>query len=108
MLGLPREVSQLFQDWLTANVPNRQNRILGHIKTMHNGPLYSADWSRRMRGEGPYAELIEKCFQFCITWLDLLERVPKLRTDIFSQPQLVGKQLSFFNLPNYNLSREIC
>lgn len=42
-LRLPREVSNLFQDWLAAHQPNKLARVLGHLRSMHGGALYRSD-----------------------------------------------------------------
>ena len=95
-LRLPREVSDLFQDWLATHQPNKSSRVLGHLRTMHNGALYRSDWGRRMRGEGPYAALIEQRFQSAIRRLGLLEKVPKLTCDLFQAPMTQSAQMELF------------
>ena len=95
-LRLPREVSNLFQDWLATHQPNKSARVLGHLRSMHGGALYRSDWGRRMRGEGPYAALIEQRFQVAIRRLGLLEKVPKLTCDLFKAPVAAGAQMELF------------
>ena len=58
MLRLPLEVAPLWQEWLKSHYPDRAGRIMGHLRDMHGGEVYSAKWFTRMRGEGPYADLI--------------------------------------------------
>ena len=48
----------IFTDWVTKNFPDRANKVLNQIKTMHGGKLNDSDFGRRMRGEGKFAELI--------------------------------------------------
>ena len=96
ILRLPREVSELFQDFLTAHYPNKFSRVLGHLRAMHGGALYCSDWGRRMRGEGPYAELIEQRFQKTLRRLGLREKMPKLTCDLFQAPAALGAQMELF------------
>ena len=96
ILRLPREVSELFQDFLAAHHPNKSSRVLGHLRAMHDGELYRADWGRRMRGEGPYAALIEQRFQNAIRRLGLREKVPKLTCDLFQAPMAQSAQMELF------------
>ena len=96
ILRLPREVSELFQDFLAAHHPNKSSRVLGHLRAMHDGELYRADWGRRMRGEGPYAALIEQRFQSAIRRLGLREKVPKLTCDLFQAPMAQSAQMELF------------
>jgi DNA repair photolyase len=59
MLRLPRDVADLFVDCLHRYFPHRAERVLGHIRDMHDGRLYDPQFGKRMRGSGPYAELVE-------------------------------------------------
>lgn len=96
MLRLPREVAPLFQDWLAEHFPDRSARILARLREMHGGELYSAQWQRRMRGEGPYAELLAQRFQMTVKRLGLNTGDIPLRTDLFHVPPRAGDQLSLF------------
>ena len=96
VLRLPREVSELFQDWLATHHPNKSGRVLGHVRAMHNGALYRSDWGKRMRGEGPYAELIEQRFQIARRRLGLHEKLPSLTCDLFKRPEPSSCQMELF------------
>ncbi len=96
MLRLPREVADLFQDWLVEHYPDRANRVLGHLRDMHDGKLYVSDWGRRMRGEGPYAEMLDMRFRVALKRLGLNKHLPDLRTDLFRVPPKTGDQLDLF------------
>jgi DNA repair photolyase len=52
----------LFEDWVRKNFPDRANKVLNQVKTMHGGNLNDSTWGRRMRGEGKFAELIRNQF----------------------------------------------
>ncbi|WP_425101278.1 PA0069 family radical SAM protein [Tropicibacter sp. S64] len=96
MLRLPREVAGLWQDWLAEHYPDRAKRIMGHLRDMHGGEVYSAKWFTRMRGEGPYADLVGQRFRRAARALGLDARQPPLRCDLFRVPPRVGDQLSLF------------
>lgn len=96
MLRLPREVADLFQDWMQEHYPDRANRVFGHLRDMHDGKLYVSDWGRRMRGEGPYAEMLEMRFRVALKRLGLAKSLPALRTDQFRVPPKAGDQLDLF------------
>ena len=78
MLRLPREVSSLFEEFLTQHEPSRKNRVLGHLRDMHDGKLYSADWHKRMQGTGPYAALLNTRFHVAVKKLGLATKVARL------------------------------
>jgi len=96
MLRLPLEVSPLFQEWLEAHYPLRAAKIMARVREMHGGKEYSAQWGRRMRGEGHYADMIAKRFQAAARRAGLDRPQPKLRCDLFRPPSEVGDQLSLF------------
>jgi len=96
MLRLPREVAPLFRDWLEAHFPDRAARVMGHVRAMHGGQDYSAQWGRRMRGEGAYAEMIAARFRRAAARLGLDARLPPLDCGQFRVPPRPGDQLSLF------------
>lgn len=96
MLRLPREVADLWQSWLQEHYPDRANRIMGHIRDMHGGEVYSAKWFHRMKGEGVYADLVGQRFRRAIKALGLDVAHPPLRCDLFRVPPRKGDQLSLF------------
>jgi DNA repair photolyase len=96
MLRLPREVSPLFQEWLQSHAPGRAARVMGRVREMHGGKEYDANWGQRMRGTGPYAEMVAARFRNAIRRLGLDARQPELRCDLFRPPEKVGDQLDLF------------
>lgn len=96
MLRLPLEVSPLFQEWLEAHYPLRAARVMSLVREMHNGKDYSAQWGRRMRGEGHYADMIAKRFKAATRRFGLDRTQPKLRCDLFAPPPQSGDQLPLF------------
>lgn len=86
MLRLPLEVAPLFEEWLEAQFPDRAARVMSHVRAMHGGASYRSDWHRRMRGEGPYADVIAKRFALAARKLGLDAAQPKLRCDLFVPP----------------------
>ncbi|QIZ82420.1 PA0069 family radical SAM protein [Thalassovita gelatinovora] len=96
MLRLPREVSPLFQHWLTEHYPDRAGRVMARLREMHGGKEYDARWGRRMRGEGVYAEMIARRFELAAKRHGLDRPQPKLRCDLFRAPVRVGDQLDLF------------
>jgi DNA repair photolyase len=96
MLRLPREVSPLVQDWLAQHFPDRAGRIMSRLREMHGGREYDASWHRRMRGEGPYAEMVAQRFNVAVKRLGLKSRGSPMRCDLFQPPQKETAQMSLF------------
>ena len=96
MLRLPREVSELWQQWLAEHEPGRAAKVMARVREMHGGRDYDPRWGQRMRGEGEYARMIGHRFKTACRRLGLQEKTAELRCDLFSSPAQVGDQLSFF------------
>ncbi len=96
MLRLPFEVAGLFRDWLAEHYPERADRVMARVREMHGGKDYSADWGKRMRGEGHYARLVAARFDVAVKRLGLATGLPELRTDLFAVPPKPGDQLELF------------
>ncbi|GLQ26781.1 PA0069 family radical SAM protein [Sulfitobacter pacificus] len=94
MLRLPQEVSPLVQEWLAQHYPDRAERIMTRLREMHGGKEYDATWHRRMRGEGPYAEMVAQRFNVAVKRLGLKSNAPPMRCDLFCAPVLPGTQMS--------------
>jgi len=95
-LRLPREIATLFREWLEEHYPDRAARILGHIRTMHGGKDYDAQWGKRMTGSGPYAQLMAARFKTAIARLGLTKGRMGQRADLFRPPPRVGDQFDLF------------
>ena len=96
MLRLPREVAPLFREWLEAHFPDRAARVMGRVRDLHGGQDYDPEWGKRLRGEGPFAELMSHRFKIAVKRLGLAEDLPPLREDLFALPARSGDQLSLF------------
>lgn len=96
MLRLPLEVAPLFREWLQAHCPDRAARVMGLVRQMQGGRDYDPQWGRRMRGQGPYAQMIAHRFALAARRLGLDARQPALRCDLFDPPARPGDQLSLF------------
>jgi len=96
MLRLPREVAPLFREWLAQHVPDRAARVMGRVRELHGGRDYDPEWGKRMRGEGPFAQLAAQRFARACRALGLATGLPELRCDLFAPPPRAGDQLSLF------------
>jgi DNA repair photolyase len=62
VLRLPWEVNPLFQQWLEAHFPERAARVMNRVRDLRGGKDYDSDFSKRMHGEGVWADLIRQRF----------------------------------------------
>ena len=90
MIRLPLEVAPLFRAWLDAHYPLRAEHVMSVLRQLRGGREYDARFGERMRGTGPFAELIEKRFALVCRRLDLnRDRMP-LDTSRFRPPKASG------------------
>jgi DNA repair photolyase len=78
IIRLPLTVAPVFVAWLENHFPERQEKVLGRIRSMRNGKLNNTDFGSRMRGEGPFAQQIDHMFQVSCRRADL----NRTRTDL--------------------------
>jgi DNA repair photolyase len=96
LLRLPLEISTLFREWLAAEFPDRADRVMHLMQSMHGGRDYTSEFGMRQRGSGPYAEQIGARFRLAVKRLGLNEDRTELRTDLFQRPVLAGQQMPLF------------
>jgi DNA repair photolyase len=96
LLRLPLELKGLFREWLASEFPERADRVINLLRSMHGGKDYTPEWRTRQRGKGPYADQIALRFRLAASRLGLNERNLKLRTDLFQRPPAQGNQLLLF------------
>ena len=85
LLRLPHELKAIFRDWLAQRYPERAEHVMSIIRQMHGGKDYDATFGKRMRGEGPFAQLLQRRFSLAYTRLGF-GRLPPLRCDLFRPP----------------------
>lgn len=97
LLRLPLEVKELFEAWLAEHYPMRAERVMNAVRDTRGGKAYDSAWGRRMRGSGPFAELLKSRFAAACRKHGLENaELPTLRTDLFRPPIADGRQLSLW------------
>ncbi len=96
LLRLPLEIKTLFREWLASEFPDRADRVIHLLQSMHGGRDYVSDWGVRQRGTGPYAEQIALRFRLALKRLGLDRGRDAVRTDLFERPVLKGQQMRLF------------
>ena len=91
MLRLPYGVAPLFEAWLARHFPDRQQKVLDRIRAMRGGRLNDPRWSSRMRGAGPFADLVENVFRVARDRAGIPTSHPPLSTDAFRRPSPQGR-----------------
>jgi DNA repair photolyase len=86
MLRLPYAVAPLFEAWLGRHFPDRQKKVLNHIRDMRDGKLNDPNFGSRMRGSGPFADLVGEVFTKARAHVGIPRRGPALSTEAFKRP----------------------
>lgn len=63
LLRLPGEVRELFFEWLDLHFPDRAEKVRNRIRELRGGRDNDPRFGHRMRGQGPWAELLRKRFE---------------------------------------------
>jgi DNA repair photolyase len=88
---LPNEVAPLFRAWLDEHYPDRATKVMTTIQSLRGGRDNDPNFFSRMRGRGPWAELLKTRFNLACKRHNMPNAKFKLRTDLFEPPQ--GDQL---------------
>jgi DNA repair photolyase len=93
-LRLPHAVAPLFEQWLANHFPDRKERVLNRLRAIRGGKLYRADFGKRMKGEGLFADQIEQLFDVSCRRHGIAGPRPQLSAAAFRRPS--GAQLTLF------------
>jgi len=94
MLRLPYEIKDLFVEWLEAHAPLKAKHVLSLIRDVRGGRLNSSEWGERMRGAGPFADLLAKRFRLACARLGLNKHDWSVDRSQFKPPPQAGDQLT--------------
>ncbi|MGI9403358.1 MAG: PA0069 family radical SAM protein [Hyphomicrobium sp.] len=96
LLRLPLELKEIFREWLATEFPDRAQRVLSLLQSMHGGKDYVAEFGLRQRGSGPYADQIARRFRLALKRLGFNTERQGLRCNLFQAPVLAGQQMQLF------------
>jgi DNA repair photolyase len=88
---LPHEVAPLFRAWLDEHFPDRAGKVMSIIQSLRGGRDNDPNFFTRMKGSGPWADLLRIRFHNAVRKHGLNKTRERLRTDLFIPPQ--GAQL---------------
>jgi DNA repair photolyase len=62
VLRLPHALKAMMEAWLEEHFPDRKEKVLSRLRSLHDGKLYDPEWGTRQRGEGAFADQIAQLF----------------------------------------------
>lgn len=96
-LRLPLEIKDLFREWLATDHPDRAGHVMSLVRQMRGGADYDSEWGKRMKGEGPIAELMARRFETAKRRLGLNAPFAGLDLAQFKVPPKAGDQRDLFS-----------
>ena len=95
LLRLPHELKQIWREWLQLHYPERAQHVMSLVQQMRGGKDYDSGFGTRMRGEGPFADLIAMRFAKAHKRLGF-GRLPPLDSSRFVAPRKASPQGQLF------------
>ena len=83
---LPWEVAPLFRAWLDTHFPDRAGKVMATIQSLRGGRDNDPGFFTRMRGSGPWADLMRTRFAIAVRRHGLNRERIALRCDLFRAP----------------------
>ncbi len=97
LLRLPGEVRDLFYEWLETHYPDRANRVRNRIRQLRGGRDNDPRFGSRMRGQGPWADLLRRRFETACRRHGLEHgRAKPLETNLFRPPSRAPGQMELW------------
>ncbi|VWX56810.1 PA0069 family radical SAM protein [Sphingorhabdus sp. 109] len=95
-MRLPHEVAPLFEQWLENHYPERKAKVMSIVRQIRGGKRNDPGFHSRMRGQGPWADLIRTRIGIASRKAGIGKANLKLRTDLFRRPVIQGSQMELF------------
>lgn len=86
-IRLPHEVAPLFRAWLDTHYPERAGKVMAIIRSLRGGRDNDPNFFTRMKGQGPWAELLRVRFHRACRLHRLNLDRPRLDTSLFRPPR---------------------
>jgi len=92
LLRLPHELKQLFRQWLDEHYPERAEHVMSLVRSTRDGKENDPHFGSRMRGSGPWAQLLKDRFALACKRHGLnVSRARELSCDHFRPPGRGGQ-----------------
>jgi DNA repair photolyase len=97
LLRLPGEVKDLFFEWLELHFPDRAQKVQNRIHELRGGRDNDPRFGHRMRGQGPWADLLRRRFEAGCRKNGLgSHRNEPLTTELFRPPSRTPGQMDLW------------
>jgi DNA repair photolyase len=86
---------KIFEQWVSHHFPDRAQKVMNQIRSIHNGKTGNSTFGDRMKGQGAFALNISRQSKLAAHNYFPNSKSVKLRTDLFRRPK--GGQLYLFD-----------
>jgi DNA repair photolyase len=90
---LPLGVAELFETWLEQHFPERKEKVMARIRSVHGGVFVNGTFGVRMSGQGYWADSIRSLFLMARARAGLAKPFPTLSVAAFQRPGTRQMQL---------------
>ncbi len=87
VVRLNGQIGEIFTDWIYKHHPDKAEKVLHQIQSVHGGNLNDSRFGTRMRGEGNYAKTIDMLFRAAKEKYLKGRIYPPLSTEHFKRPE---------------------
>lgn len=88
MVRLNGRIGDVFKDWLKKNYPDRADKVIRQISSLHGGQLNDSRFGTRMKGEGNIAAIIKQQFDVARNLYFPARKMPQYNLTAFRRTQL--------------------
>lgn len=93
LVRLNGSLAELFSDWIRKQYPDKAERVLAQIKSLHGGKLNNSEYGKRMRGSGELAEITAQQHKLWHKRLFADKSIPAYDLSLFKRPESGQLQL---------------
>jgi DNA repair photolyase len=94
LLRLPHELKELFRQWLDEHLPERAEHVMSLIRGARDGRENDPRFGSRMRGSGPWAQLLRDRFALACRRHGLTASRERELSCAHFRPPALGGQMS--------------
>jgi DNA repair photolyase len=91
LLRLPYELKDLFKDWLSTHYPLKAEHVMSRMREMRGGRENDPEFGSRFRGQGLFADLLERRFRMACERMGFNLEDRPLDTGLFKPPSRDGQ-----------------
>ncbi|MCP4123657.1 MAG: PA0069 family radical SAM protein [Bacteroidetes bacterium] len=88
MIRLNGRLEPVFRDWIERNYPDRSDKVMKQIASLHGGRVQDSRFGTRMKGEGKIAAIIRQQFSVARNLYFKGRKIPEYNLNAFRREQL--------------------